>query len=85
MVDTTLFADFLNGNLRGITSGAQKHVVERYMLTEDHTQLTVDISWEDPEYLQQSATASVIWDHAPDKTMMPFACDPQNARLSDFE
>lgn len=39
VVDTTLFADYRSGNLDGIPSGTGKHVVERYSLSPDRTQL----------------------------------------------
>ncbi len=86
VVDTTLFADHRMGNAPlGVPSGAQKHVVEKYQLTEDHTQLAIDLVVRDPEYLLGPATARVFWEYAPDKEMAPFACDPENAQLWKFE
>ena len=48
IVDTVHFSDLRNGNLFGIPSGAQKHVVERYELSEDGTRLLIDFVLEDP-------------------------------------
>ena len=79
VVDTTLFADDPSGNLRGIPSGALKHVVERYRLSEDGTQLIIDYVVEDPEYVVEPTTGTSVWDYAPDGEMLPFGCDRQNA------
>ena len=42
VVDTALFADYRSGSLDGVPSGAAKHVVERYSLSPDRTQLIVE-------------------------------------------
>ena len=85
VVDTTLFADYRSGNLNGIPSGAQKHVVERYELSEDRAQLIIEFTVEDPEFMVEPMTGSVVWDYAPDREMLPFGCDPENARLYEFQ
>lgn len=79
VVDTALFADDPSGNLRGIPSGAQKHVVERFRLSEDRTQLIIEYVVEDPEYLSEATTGTSVWDYAPDGEMLPFGCDRENA------
>jgi len=84
VVDTTLFSDSRAGNLIGIPAGAQKHVMERYQLSEDRTQLIVEFIVKDPEYIVEDITGSVAWDYAPDREMLPFGCDPENARLYEF-
>ena len=53
VVDTALFAEFPSGNGAGVPSGARKHVVERYSLSEDGTRAIVDILVEDPEFLAE--------------------------------
>ena len=80
VVDTVNFTNHRTGNLFGIPSGAQKHVVERYELNEDGTQLFVEYTIEDPEYLVGEVSGSIFWDYAPDSEMSPFGCDPENAR-----
>lgn len=51
VVDTRLFDRFNSGNGIGVPSGFQKHVVERYSLSDDGTRAIVDIFVEDPEFL----------------------------------
>jgi len=85
VVDTALYADNRAGNRNGIPSGAQKHSVERYQLSEDGTQLQIDYVIEDPEYLVDPMTGSMAWSYAPNREPMPFGCDPENARLFEFE
>jgi len=79
VVDTTLIEDDPAGNLQGIPSGVQKHVVERFRLSEDHTQLIIDYVVEDPEFLSEPTTGTSVWDFAPDGEMLPFGCDRENA------
>jgi hypothetical protein len=79
VVDTTLFADDPSGNMRGIPSGAQKHTIERFGLSDDGTQLIIDFTVEDLEYLSTPTTGKSVWDYAPDGEMLPFGCDVENA------
>ncbi len=79
VVDTVLFADSPTGNRSGVPSGAQKHVVERFELSENRTRLKVEFSVEDPEFMVGPSTGEVIWDHVPDREMLPFECDPEIA------
>jgi len=85
VVDTALFADDPAGNLRGIPSGAQKHVVERFRLSEDGMQLNIDYVVEDPEYLLEPTTGTSVWDYAPDGEMLPFGCSVENASFYFLE
>jgi hypothetical protein len=80
VVDTTHFADHINGNQFGIPSGAQKHLVEKFELTDDRTQLRFDFVLEDPEYLQRPVTGGIVLDHAPNERFTPAVCDPESAR-----
>jgi hypothetical protein len=80
VVDTTLFADYRAGNRDGIPSGAQKHAVERYRLSEDATQLLITFTVEDPEFLAEPMTGGIEWDYAPEQTLTPITCDPENAK-----
>jgi len=79
VVDTTLFADDPSGNMRGIPSGAQKHAIERFRLSDDGTQLIIDYVIDDPEYLLEPTIGTSVWDYAADGEMLPFGCDVQNA------
>ena len=85
VVDTTLFADNIDGSIFGRPSGAQKHLIERIALTEDRTQLSVAFVLEDPEYLREPATGEFLLDHAPNETFMPAVCDPESARRWMYE
>ena len=80
VVDTTRFADYRSGNRDGIPGGASKHVVERYALSEDHTQLEVTFTVEDPEYMAEPMTGSIEWDYAPDRAFAHIGCDPEIAK-----
>jgi hypothetical protein len=90
VVDTTHFADHRIGNnplltnTQGIPSGAQKHVVERYRLSEDRTRLLIDFFVEDPEYLAKPFTAHMEWDYAPALKLVRFGCEPEQARRFTF-
>jgi len=81
VIDTTLFSDYRTGHRAlGLPSGAQKHLVERFQLTEDGTQLTYDFVVEDPEYLHEPMTGGTVLDHAPNEAMIRSGCDPESAR-----
>ena len=80
VVDTTHFADHINGNQFGIPSGAQKHLVERFQLTDDRTQLSFEFVLEDPEFLRGPVIGGLVLNHAPNETFAPAVCDPESAR-----
>ena len=40
---------------------------------------------DDPEYMLEPMTGGIVWDYAPDRELMPFGCNPDNARLYDVE
>ena len=90
VVDTTLFADHRVGNsfgsafASGLPSGPQKHVVERYRLSEDSTRMLIEFVVEDPEYLAAPMTASAEWDYAPRQRLQRFGCTPEEARRFTF-
>ncbi len=85
VVDSTHFDDNRAGNRAGIPSSAQKHVVERYALSEDGTQIAIDFIVEDPEYLAEPMTGGIKWDYAPDLEMLRFSCDPDSASRYTFQ
>jgi hypothetical protein len=86
VIDTTLFSEQRTGHRAlGLPSGAQKHLVERFELTEDGTQLKYDFVVEDPEYLQEPITGVTVLDHSPNETMIRSGCDPESARAWIFE
>ena len=85
VVDTTLFARNRSpisdrpSRAGGVPSGPEKHVVERYALSEDRTRIIIEFSQEDPEYLAEPFTSTVEWYYAPHLEMLGFDCDPENA------
>ena len=81
VVDTTLFADHRQPTPNtGIPSGAEKHVVERLTLSEDGSQVLIEILVNDPEYLAAPVTAEFAWAYAPHLEMLAVDCDPDVAR-----
>ena len=80
IVDTRLFADHPAGNGPSAPSGAQKHVVETFSLSEDGSQVLVDVFLEDPEYLAEPFHGTILLDYSPHLEMLSFECDPEVAR-----
>jgi hypothetical protein len=79
VVDTTHFADNRSGHSRGIRSGAQKHLVERFSLDPDRTSLTYRFELEDPEYLAEPVTGELQSAYRPDLEFRPVPCDVDTA------
>jgi hypothetical protein len=81
VVDTVQFADHPEGNgMGGLPSGAGKHLVERFSLSEDRRHLRYEITLEDPEYLAAPATHVSELDYRPDLAPTGLACDLEVAR-----
>ncbi len=80
VVDTKSFADHRSPYQTGVPSGAQKHVVERYRLTEDGTRMVVEFMLEDPEYIVGSLTHTRELIYSPQMEISRFDCDPEAAR-----
>ena len=80
VVETTHFSDHRSGNARGVPSGPQKHLVERFELSPDRESLFYRFRLEDPEYLLEPVTGVVQSAFRPDLEFEPVACDLENAR-----
>ena len=80
VVDTTHFADHRSGNARGIQSGSQKHLVERFEMSPDRTRLTYRFVLEDPEYLAEPVTGDVQAVYRPGLEFAPVACNQESAK-----
>jgi len=80
VVDTANFADHRSPYQIGVPSGAQKHVVERYQLTEEGTRILLEFMLEDPEYLTEPMTHSRELIYSPQMQMSQFNCDPEVTR-----
>lgn len=79
VVDTTHFADNNSGHARGIRSGAQKHLVERFELDPERTSLTYRFELEDPEYLAAPVTGEFQSRYRPDLGLERLRCDVETA------
>ena len=86
VVDTRNFADHrstLPGS--GLPSGAQKHVVERYVLHEDGRGISIEIFLEDPEYLAEPFTHTLEWRSVGYPELLTFTCEEDQATRFMFE
>jgi hypothetical protein len=77
VVDTVGYTPDDNGLFLAIPGSARKHTVERLSLTEDRRQLRYEFWVEDPEYLREPMTFSMVWDHRPDLMLSTEPCDPE--------
>lgn len=81
VIDTRLFADHRSPFFfDGVPSGAGKHVVERYKLSEDGTFATASFFVEDPEYLAEPLEFDLTLRYRPNFELQDNACDPEIAR-----
>jgi len=85
VVDTTLFADHVSGNGRGVPSGAQKHLVERYSLNEDGSRAIIEVFLEDPEFLAEPFSGRMEMVYTPNLELFSYGCVPELSRQSGFE
>lgn len=81
VIDSVAFEPNPSGLFVNVPSSAGKHTVERLTLTDDHLRLRYETTVEDPVYLEEPATLSMLWDHRPDLELSPpgEACDPSVA------
>jgi len=80
VVDSRNFADHRSPYQIGVSSGAQKHVVERYRLTEGGTHMVVEFMLEDPEFIAEPLTHARDLIYSPHMEMSVFDCDPEATR-----
>ena len=79
VVDTTHFASTNSGPARGVRSGPQKHLVERFELDPDRTTLTYRFELEDPEFLAAPVTGEFQSRYRPDLGFQRLRCDVETA------
>ncbi len=79
VVDTRLFAPHRSPYGIGLESGTDKHVVESYKLNNDGRSLTLSVFLEDSEFLADSFSGTLNWDHTPDFEFHRYDCDPEVA------
>jgi len=80
VVDTRQFSDHRSPYQIGVPSGAEKHVVEKYQLSNDGTRIIVEFMLEDPEYLAEPLTHTRELMYAPQLEISEFGCDPETTR-----
>ncbi|MFP6829515.1 MAG: DUF6152 family protein [Gammaproteobacteria bacterium] len=80
VVDTVQFADRRSSSISGVPTGPQKHVIERYALSNDGTHIVIDIVLEDPEYLAEPFAGTVVWNYAPEFELYRYDCDAETSR-----
>ena len=81
IVDSQHFADHRSPFMfDGVASGARKHVIERYRLSDDGTYATASFMVEDPEYLAEPLAFDIKLRFRPDFELQDNACDPEVAR-----
>lgn len=78
VIDTRHFRDHPDGNSAG-PSGSEKHLVERYTLSEDGTRIVIEFTLEDSEFLTAAVSHTYEWQHSPHITRLPHSCDPESA------
>jgi hypothetical protein len=81
VIDTRLFAHHPSpvSTGIGIPSGEEKHVLERLTLSDDGTQLQIDVVVDDPEYLAEPLSTQFTWDYAPHLPFLSAPCDSESA------
>jgi hypothetical protein len=86
VVDTVGYAPHASGLFSGIPAGSGKHTIERLTLAPDRLHLRYEVTVEDPEYLVEPASFSMLWDHRPDIEPSQEPCDPEvSARYLEEE
>ena len=80
VVDAVNFADHRSPYQNGIPSGAQKHVIEKYTLSENGRRILVELFMEDPEFVAEPFIESMEWIYSPDSQMIPWECNEDSTR-----
>lgn len=75
VVDTRNFEDHRSPYQTGVPSGGQKHVVERYRLSEDGRNIELEFMLEDPEYLAEPMVHRRPLMYSPHMEMFTGKCD----------
>lgn len=79
VIDSTQFAAHREGNGLGLPSGTRKHLVERFILSDDRKHLTYEYTLEDPEWMTAPVTQSIQWDYHPELQPSNTRCDAKAA------
>ena len=74
VVDTVGLAEHRSGNGVGIPSSTQRHVEERYALSEDGTRAIVDVVMTDPVYLAEPFRGRTEMTYVPNLQLYHYGC-----------
>jgi hypothetical protein len=74
VVDTVAIAEHRSGNGVGIPSSTQRHVEERYYLSEDGTRAIVDVVMTDPVYLAEPFRGRTELTYVPQLQLYRYGC-----------
>ena len=77
VVESTSFTANPWGNGRGVPSGDQKRVVERYSLVNGGRGLRFEYTHEDPEFLSETVTGTREFTFSPNLEWVEYDCDPE--------
>jgi hypothetical protein len=81
VVETTNFVADRWGNYMGVDSSEQKHLLERFWLSDDGMRLNVEMTISDPVYLTESVTMTHQWGKVPDRDVAFAECSLENANF----
>lgn len=81
IVETANFIDDPWGSHTGVDSSAEKHLVEKFTMSEDGMYLHAEITITDPVYLAKPVTFSHRWQKLADRPVIQAPCTMEAARL----
>ena len=81
VVETSNFVADVWGGHTGIDSSAQKHLIERFSMSDDGLGIELAITLSDPVYLSQPVTFTHQWIKAPDRELVQTPCTIESAQL----
>ena len=81
VVETSNFSANRWGNHAGVNSSAQKHLVERFSLSNNGLSLDIQMTLTDPVYLTEPVTFDYHMAKIMDREFVQVSCTTENARL----
>lgn len=84
VVETRLLADHrVGGAFFGLPSTSEKHVIEKYSLSEDRKRAIIDIWFEDPEYLNEPYVGQTTLVYSPEQELYSYECPALSTAQQD--
>ena len=81
VIETSNFIADRWGLHTGVDSSEQKHLVERYSLSDDGLALEIQMTVTDPVFLSEPVTIDYYMAKIPDRQLVDVPCSLENARL----